>query len=291
MAYYLAVANRKGGVGKSTMSTMLAYSFAVWGGKKVLLVDLDTQCNASFILVGGSGWNDARKAHKTIGNYFFDRFDHEVTADPQDYLIHGAGDVLMSNGRRPALSLLPGDVLLEDVQGELFIKEAKGGDAPDAVGGRVRSKLIRLLKPFAKNFDVVIFDCAPGLSFAALAALELANKVVVPFRPDFISQFAVDRVAMLIQSVRDLDDLAEIPMDKRRYVCVANYVRDRGNDRLLIEEIESLHPVLGAYIPHHDGIADAFDWTPQPQVLEKKYGAALGDVRRLYEELLPLTRT
>ena len=55
MAEFLAVANRKGGVGKSTISVMLAHAFAVWGGKRVLMLDLDSQCNASLILQGGEG--------------------------------------------------------------------------------------------------------------------------------------------------------------------------------------------------------------------------------------------
>ncbi len=53
MGIFLAVANRKGGVGKSTITTMLAHGFAATGEQRVLVVDLDTQCNSSIILTGG----------------------------------------------------------------------------------------------------------------------------------------------------------------------------------------------------------------------------------------------
>ena len=53
MGILLAVANRKGGVGKSTITTMLAHGFAATGEQRVLVVDLDTQCNSSIILTGG----------------------------------------------------------------------------------------------------------------------------------------------------------------------------------------------------------------------------------------------
>ncbi len=288
MAFYLSVANRKGGVGKSTISVMLAHAMAVWGGKKVLILDLDSQCNASLILIGGQGWNEARKAHQTIADYFFDLFDGH-TLKPKDYVIHQAGDVSDANGNVPTISLLPGSLLLEDVQGELFLKQAQQSNDPDIVSNRVRGRLEQLLRRFGNEFDVVIFDCPPGLSFAALAALKTADKILVPFRPDYVSQLAVDRVALIIEDKRHYDDLMDIPMDSRRYVCLANYVRaDNGRERTLIEEIALAHPVLETQLPHRDGIANAFDWTSTRQPIETKYGDATVDLRKLYDELKPM---
>ncbi len=54
MGGFLAVANCKGGVSKSTISVMLAHAFAVWRGKRVLLIDLDAQSNSSLILTGNT---------------------------------------------------------------------------------------------------------------------------------------------------------------------------------------------------------------------------------------------
>ena len=288
MAFFLSVANRKGGVGKSTISVMLAHAMSVWGGKRVLILDLDSQCNASLILIGGQGWSDARKAHRTIADYFFDLFDGN-SIKPKDYIIHNVGDVSDSNGAPTTLSLLPGSLLLEDVQGELFLKQAGQSNDPDIVASRVRGRLEQLLRRFGNEFDVVILDCPPGLSFAALAALKTADKVLVPFRPDYVSQLAVDRVALIIEDKRHYDDLIEIPIENRRYVCLANYVREgNGRERTLIEEIELVHPVLETQLPHRDGIANAFDWISERRPLEEKYGEATADLRKLYEELLPI---
>src|SRR5512137_1830523 len=98
MAFFLAVANRKGGVGKSTISVMLAHAYAVWGKKRVLLLDLDAQCNASLILQGGEGWRDAMLQGRTIREYFDDLFDG-FPANPKDYLSHEVGDVLDGAGK------------------------------------------------------------------------------------------------------------------------------------------------------------------------------------------------
>lgn len=284
MAYFLAVANRKGGVGKSTISVMLAQALSVWGGKRVLVLDLDSQCNASLILMGGLRWSEARKAGKTIADYFFDLFDG-TAPKPKDYLVHHVGDVVGLSGNPPALSLMPGSLLLEDVQGELFLKQASQSNDPDIVASRVRGRLEQLMRRFATGADVVILDCAPGLSFAALAALKTADKVIVPFRPDYVSQHAVDRVALIIEGKRRIEELEEIDIDERRYVCLANYVRETGHDRHLIDQIELFHPMMTTKLPLRDGIANAFDWSPERRTIEEKYGEAAFDVRRLYEEV------
>lgn len=284
MAYFLSVANRKGGVGKSTTAVMLAHAFAAWGGKRVLVMDLDSQCNASLILMGGEAWSRARLNGLTISDYFFDLFD-ETHPEPRDFLVHNVGDVRHASGKPLALSLLPGSLMLEDVQGELYVKEARQSKDPDVVGQRVRGRLERLLRRFEQSYDIVIIDCPPGLSFAALAALRIADRVIVPFRPDYVSQLAVDRIALLIEEKRSEADLSDIPIGKRRYACLANGVRPTGKDRLLIEEIGLHHPMLIAQIPHSDAIANAFDWEAAPKTIEEKYAAGAAPLKTLYDEI------
>lgn len=280
----MAVANRKGGVGKSTVSVMLAHAFAVWGGKRVLFMDLDSQCNSSLILLGGEGWQAARKAHKTVADYFLDVFDEAADA-PREYLTHRVGDVRDLSGKPPSLSLLPGSLLFEDAQGELYLKEARQSKDPEFVSSRVRGRIERLIRRFEGNFDIVILDCPPGLSFAALGALKTADMVLVPFKPDYVSQLAVDRIALLIESKRTQADLVEVPLDARRYVCLGNAIRDNPRERLLYEEIALDHPMLDARIPMSTAIADAFDYRDEPTTIEEKYGDATPAVRALYEEI------
>ena len=284
MAFFLAVANRKGGVGKSTVAVMLAHAMSVYGGKRVLMLDLDSQCNASLILMGGQGWNDARQAGKTISDYFYDLFDG-IPANARDYVVKTVGDVAGSNGGPAGIALVPGSLLLEDIQGELYLKQANQSNNPEVVANRVRGRMESLIRRFAGDFDVVVLDCPPGLSFAALAALKTADKVIVPFRPDYVSQLAVDRVALLIEDKHNLDALSEIPMTERRYVCLANYVRNDDRDYVMIEEISLVHPVLETFLPQRNGIANAFDYIGQPRSIDAKYGDAAGDVKELHREV------
>lgn len=291
MTQFLAVSNRKGGVGKSTVSVMLAHSAAAWSNLRVLLMDLDTQCNASLMLVGGEGWEKASRAGHTIADYIYDRFD-KVAEDESAYVLNNVGDVAHPRTAQGRVSLLPGSQRLEDIQGELYVKLSKKDLHPDAVAVQVRGRMKRLMKHFGMDFDLVILDCPPGLSFAALAALDLADRTIVPFRPDFVSQFAIDRVAMLIEKVETAEQLATIPFEERGYVCLPNYLKGDGHERLLIDQLAVDHPMLTTRMPILESVARAFDWDETKKTMEQKYADALPHLRALHGEVFgtPLLR-
>ncbi len=285
MAQFLAVSNRKGGVGKSTIAVMLAHAAAAWSGRRVLVMDLDTQCNASLMLIGGERWQKACRSGHTISDYFYDRFD-KVAEDESVYVMNNVGDVAQARTALGVVSLLPGSQRLEDIQGELLLKHSKKDLDADAVAVQVRGRMKRLMKHFGLDFDLVVLDCPPGLSFAALAALDLANHVLVPFRPDFVSQFALDRVAMLIEGVETAEQLATIPFGRRRYSCLPNYWTGDGHERLLIDQLALDHPLLSARMPLLASIARAFDWDESKKTMEEKYADALPHLRALHQEIM-----
>jgi chromosome partitioning protein len=285
MAQFLAVSNRKGGVGKSTITVMLAHAAAAWAKQRVLVMDLDTQCNASLMLVGGMGWERACREGRTIADYFYDRFD-KVAEDESAYVVTDVGDVVHARTAPGRVCLLPGSQRLEDIQGELLLKHSKKDLDADAIAVQVRGRMKRLMKHFGMDFDLVVLDCPPGLSFAALAALDLADHVVVPFRPDFVSQFALDRVAMLIEKVETTEQLGSISFSERRYSCLANYLNGTGHERLLIDQLALDHPLLAVRIPILQSIARAFDWDETRQTMEEKYTDAIPYLRALHDEVL-----
>lgn len=284
MTYFIAVANRKGGVGKSTVAVMLAHGLAVWQSKRILMIDLDSQCNTSLILLGGEGWLKSKQNYTSIADFFYEHYDGNMPK-PEDFLLHNVGDVRLAGGKAPVISLLPGSLLLEDVQGELYLKEARQSKDPEVVSNHVRSKIERLLKTFAPSYDVVIFDCAPGLSFAALSALKVADRVLVPFRPDYVSMLAIDRVAQLIEGRRSDAAVREIPPQQRRYATVANCASDAGRDRILVETIAADHPMLETRIRQLESIRQSFEYDEAPKSIEEKYGDGVEDVRGLCREV------
>jgi chromosome partitioning protein len=267
----LAIANRKGGVGKSTVATMIAYGLALWAKQRVLLIDLDSQCNASLIMFGGQNWKLAREKGQTIADYFGARFDH-ADIDFKEYLFHEVGDVSNGRGRPPQISLVPGSVQMEDIEHQLLHSVTrKTGDLAEAELGVV-GRMSVMLRSLKRHYPMVIFDCPPGLSFATLAALEIADKVIVPFRPDFVSQFAVDRISRMIEKKPDLPSVVAMPHRARRYVALANFVSDDIGGLERIEEIEDYHPLMKTRIPLDGQIAQAFVWRGTRVPIETKFG-------------------
>ena len=287
MALFVAVSNRKGGVGKSTVSTMLAYALSVWSQKRVLLIDLDAQSNSSLILLGGEKWLEAQKTSKNVAAYIEDRLYSIEQTKMREYVIDEVGDVFGLEGQKPPLSLLPGSLNFEDMQDELITYYSRG-KTPYLQAKNKCAEHFRAAFSFAQSLaDIVIMDCAPGLSNATHAALKLADKVVVPFRPDAVSAFAVNRISTIIEG-QSFDAVVDMPHEKRRYICLANYVRPGGRDAIYIDEIANEHPLLNTQIPAIPAVADAFDYLFEPQSIEDKYGEAVHPMYALHQELVPM---
>lgn len=285
MAYFVAVANRKGGVGKSTISVMLSYAFSVWSGKKVLLIDLDAQSNSSLILLGGDRWIDAQRTSRNVAAYIEDRLYSIEQTRIREYILSNVGDIELETGEPPNLSLLPGSLNFEEMQDELITFYSRN-KTPYRQAQMRCADHFRAAFSFARSqADIVIMDCAPGLSNATAAALKLANKVIVPFRPDAVSEFAVDRISQIIEGHK-FDKVLAMPAAERRYLCLANYVRPGGRDAIYVDTIAGNHPMLKAQVPAMPDVADSFDYLGEPQLLEEKYGAAIEPMRALHDELV-----
>jgi cellulose biosynthesis protein BcsQ len=280
MGILLAVANRKGGVGKSTVTTMLAHGFAAIGEQRVLVVDLDTQCNSSLILTGGEKWDWARRSRKTIAEYFDQKYDMPKLR-PDDFILNNAGDIDAPAG---ALSVLSGSLDLEDVENAFLHNRARAGQDLETAEQGLVTKLRGMLEDFGDSFDIVIFDCPPGLSFSAKAALRVAHKVIVPFRPDFVSSYAVDRISTVIEEKGELHDVLAISKEKRRYITLVNFWRDGTFQRLNLGNVAAAHPVMQTTIPQDDGIAEAFEYRGEGLSIDEKYGSGAGVVRALCKE-------
>ena len=161
----IAIANQKGGVGKTTTSVNLSACLADLG-KKVLLVDLDPQGNST----SGFGF-DKTKIKQSI-------YDVLVNDTPVE------GVILQTKIEN--LRLLPATIQLAGAEIELVSIMSR------------ETKLKRVLDKIKYNYDYIIIDCPPSLGLLTINSLTAANSVLVPIQCEF---YALEGLSQLMNTI------------------------------------------------------------------------------------------
>lgn len=188
MAKKISLINMKGGVGKSTLAVNLAWQFAAYTNwlKKVLVIDLDPQFNASQYLLGAIKYQSILEANKPTVWNVFEQHTHlpstgkSETLDPQSVInnvisFHGGGKI----------DLIPSRLEL-----------AYSMRNP----GQKESLLKKLVSTIEKEYDLILLDCAPTESVFTLAAYQSSDYILVPVKPEFLSTIGLP---LLVRSMEE----------------------------------------------------------------------------------------
>jgi len=165
----IAIANQKGGVGKTTTAINLATAIAATG-KTVLLLDMDAQGNAS------TGLGIDRRARTTS---IYDVLLEEATLD----------DATIATAV-PGLSLVPSTAALAGAEVELVGLERRHRRLADAVAA-------------AAPYDYVLIDTPPSLGLLTLNALVAATRILVPLQTEFFALEGLSQLLSTIERVRE----------------------------------------------------------------------------------------
>ncbi len=164
MARVLAIANQKGGVGKTTTSVNLAASLQATK-RRVLLIDLDPQGNATM----GSGINKA-----DLERSIYEVLMQECSAAEAILETPGGFQILPANGDLTAAEI----ALLNADNREMRLRE--------------------IIQTIAADYDYVVIDCPPSLNMLTINALVAANGVIIPMQCEY---YALEGLSALVETI------------------------------------------------------------------------------------------
>ena len=264
MAHVISTINLKGGVAKTTTSVALAEVFSAQMRKKVLVIDLDPQTNATIMLLGEDKWLELNDRGHTLAQLFKDamnpddkKFDLDATLQKR------VGDVQEAR----SIDLLPSSLDLIDVQDKLASAPAGRFYAVNPV-----DLLWRAVKSKLDDYDIVIVDCPPNLGIVTLNGLRLSDAYIIPTIPDHLSTYGIPQIVTRVgEFAKEIGETID-PLG----IVITKYQSNSTVHNTVLRQLQTdtnVPEVYNTKVKQTNTASAAAEFSLHKRTLRQKYGA------------------
>jgi chromosome partitioning protein len=274
-----SIINLKGGVGKTTLTLAMAHFLAIEHHKRVLVIDLDPQTNATVCLITESEWQERDETGRTLYQLFADQVKGSSRFHPDASIVRNVSNV---GGGVQGLDLLPSSLRLIKVQDRV----TQITDFETYERGPIFA-LRDTLAEYLPYYEHVLIDCPPSLGVVTLNGLAISDSYIIPVVPDTLSLLGVppilDRVEHFgSRTRRNIRALGIVVSKMRAQTLLHNEMLRRLREDFVLRRYPTIFQTV---IPESTRIAEAANIMAPINTLQQKYGNG-----GPYDELSALTR-
>ena len=297
MTKIVSMINLKGGVGKTTTTIQLAECLVSEFKKKVLIIDLDPQTNATIALIGDEKWEKIDEQGKTVFHLFNDLIEKRSDFQINEAIQKNVSDLKLSN-----LHLLASSIRFIDIQDR--ISEISDKTEHTITPMEVLKKEIEGIK---NNYDYIIIDCPPNLGFITKNGIEISDYFLIPTIPDKLSTYGIPQI---IKKIHDLKKIRKLKIqclgliitkfNSRTATHFNGIVNLPSNFQKVFKEIKDKNgscefnqsSVFETRIPFANATADAVEFRTERKYenFKEKHGVTKSGDNLIYQHIVNATK-
>ena len=278
MTRVISVINLKGGVGKTTTTVGLAQILSVEFNKKILVVDLDAQTNATTMLIGEEKWREVNKQKQTIAQLFYEGVypRSEKIFDINRAILKGVSNI----DEVKLVDMLPSSLDLIDIQEEVI-------KAPRGIFSVIRpvDLLDKSLRKIKQKYDYILIDCPPNLGVITRNGLKVSDVYIIPTVPDVLSTYGIPQIISRVNKFSKELEKEIKPLG----IVITKYREQSALHKRTVKELRKERDcrVFETIFKENDNIANAAEYINKSTMRQKwGYKGQVDNFKLLAEEIM-----
>lgn len=278
MTRVISVINLKGGVGKTTTTVGLAQILSVEFNKKILVVDLDAQTNATTMLIGEEKWMEVNKQKQTIAQLFYEGVypRSEKIFDINRAILKGVSNI----DEVKLVDMLPSSLDLIDIQEEVI-------KAPRGIFSVIRpvDLLDKSLRKIKQKYDYILIDCPPNLGVITRNGLKVSDVYIIPTVPDVLSTYGIPQIISRVNKFSKELEKEIKPLG----IVITKYREQSALHKRTVKELRKERDcrVFETIFKKNDNIANAAEYINKSTMRQKwGYKGQVDNFKLLAEEIM-----